>query len=562
MNELLIMLELRARTFFKSVFAFSVSALVKNLASFMIFGGFAVGLFFLTRYFTGYLLQESHIGLFLFHRFLSMALYVFFVTVNVGNMIVAFSTMYRSDEVNFLMAMPISHAKVFLVKFIDNFFYSSSTLIMVGMAVLLGYGSYFDLSWSFYLFTMFFVLGPFMLIAGLIAVIVLMMLIRVAARIGVRALLTILVSGYLAAIYVYFRTTNPVQLVHEVMKHYPNVNEYFGYLDPPFVQYLPNHWVTEFLYWSINGEPARAIPYFTLLFLTMLGLVALAGLLAHRYYYASWVAAGDLQPSGQQSSRVGPPVLSFWGRSFFSPQTDVLIKRDFWMFMREPTQWLHLMLMVLLLMIFLVSVGTLQLKLTQPLLQAVSVLIVFMFVGFLVAAVSLRFVFPAVSLEGDAFWCVRSSPMSLSRLYWYKFGVAFVFVLLVAEILSIVSIGLLRENVFLVAVAAVCMVFVTLALISLNMGAGTYFATFKEKNPIRVASSQGASLTFLAGMVYLTAVSSILIIPLKNYFEAHIRFGEAPVHGVFAPMAAIALVSSLMFLTFNSVGLRAIKRDL
>jgi hypothetical protein len=50
------------------------------------------------------------------------------------------------------------------------------------------------------------------------------------------------------------------------MQHYPDVNEYFGYLDPPFVQYLPNHWVTEFLYWSVNGDMARAIPYFTLLF--------------------------------------------------------------------------------------------------------------------------------------------------------------------------------------------------------------------------------------------------------------------------------------------------------
>jgi ABC-2 type transport system permease protein len=562
MRDLLLVLRVRATGFMAGVFAWDWQTVLKNLSSGLIFGGFAVGVFFLTRFTTTYLLYEAHIGQFLFHRFLSMLLYIFFITVNLGNMIVSYSTLYKSQEVTFLMAMPISHAKVFLVKFADNFFYSSSTLSLVGISVLLGYGSVFGVPWYFTFFTALFVIIPFMLIAGILAVMVLMSLIRIAARIGVRMLIASMITVYLLAIYLYFRVTNPVQLVQEVMRHYPDVNEYFGYLDPPLVQYLPNHWVTEFLYWSVNGDGTRALPYFTLLFLTMLGLVVLAGIMAKKFYYKTWLAASDAEAMRGPRTALRLRFMEFGTPWKVSPQTEVLLKRDFWAFFREPSQWLHLMLMVLLLLIFLVSIGSLELRLSQPFMQAVSFLTIFLFNGFLVASIALRFVFPAVSLEGDVFWAVRTSPLSLSKLYWHKFSIALVGLLVLGEGLAVSSVALLREDPVLITFSALCTLFVVLALIGLNLGAGSYFAVYSEKNPIRVASSQGASLTFLASMIYLTAVASLLVLPLHGYFEKLIRYGVSESSWTYLPVIVIGTVSLLICVTFTSVGLRAIKRDL
>jgi ABC-2 type transport system permease protein len=562
MRDLLLVLRVRATGFLAGVFTWDWQIVLKNVSSGLIFGGFAVGVFFLTRFTTTYLLYEAHIGQFLFHRFLSMLLYVFFITVNLGNMIVSYSTLYKSEEVSFLMAMPISHAKVFLVKFADNFFYSSSTLSLVGISVLLGYGSVFGVPWYFTMFAALFVMVPFMLIAGILAVMLLMSLIRIAARIGVRLLIASMISLYLLAIYLYFRITNPVQLVQEVMRHYPNVNEYFGYLDPPMVQYLPNHWVTEFLYWSVNGDSVRALPYFTLLFLTMMGLIIVAGIMAKKFYYKTWVAASDAQAMRGPKTAIRFRFMEFGTPWRVSAQTEVLLKRDFWSFFREPSQWLHLMLMLVLLMIFLVSIGSLELRLTQPFMQAVSFLTIFLFNGFLIASIALRFVFPAVSLEGDVFWAVRTSPLSLSKLYWHKFGIALFFLLLVGEGLAVASVMLLRNDPILIGFSAVCTLFLVLALIGLNLGSGSYFAVYNEKNPIRVASSQGASLTFLASMIYLTAVASLLILPLVGYFEKLIRYGISQPSWTYLPVAVIGTVSLLICVTFTSVGLRAIRRDL
>jgi ABC-2 type transport system permease protein len=562
MRELLLIFNIKAHSFLKTVFEFKLQTIVKNISSLMIFGGFAVGVFFLSRVATAYLLQQANIGQFLFHRFLSMLLYVFFITVNLGNMIVSYSTLYKSQEVNFLMAMPISHQKIFLIKFVDNFFYSSSTLSIVGFAVLLGYGSFFNFPWHYYFFIMFFVLLPFMLIAGATAVVILMSLIKIASRIGVRWLLAIIISIYLSAIVLYFRITNPMQLVSEVMKHYPDINQYFGYLDPPFVRYLPNHWVTEFFYWLINGDPAKAISYFFLLFFTMVASLILAWLVARRLYYSSWVAATDARTlDGARGSPIRLKFTEFGTPTFLRPQTEVLLKRDFLLFFREPSQWLHLMLMAILLLIFLISMSTMELKLTQPFLQTVSFMVVFLFNGFLIASVALRFVFPSVSLESDSFWCVRASPLSLKKLYWHKVLVSFALVFVVAETLSILSVLMLRNDALLVTVSAACMGCVTLSMTGLNMGAGTYFAAYKEKNPIRIASSQGASLTFLASMVYLALVVSSLVVPLNKYFDSLIIRGVTYSSWSYMPMLFIGVVSLFLFSVSTRIGLKSIKRD-
>ena len=52
---------------------------------------------------------------------------------------------------------------------------------------------------------------------------------------------------------------------------------------------------------------------------------------------------------------------------------------------------------------------------------------------------AVRFVFPAVSAEGAAFWIVRTSPVSMRAFLWSKFWIGLVPVLIVAEALTVVS---------------------------------------------------------------------------------------------------------------------------
>ncbi|KAB2845717.1 MAG: hypothetical protein F9K45_03380, partial [Melioribacteraceae bacterium] len=74
--------------FVKTNSRFSISDFVKDFGSLIVYGGFAVGAFFFSQNLISYLLIEAKIGLFLLHEFISTALFIFFLSINAGNIIV------------------------------------------------------------------------------------------------------------------------------------------------------------------------------------------------------------------------------------------------------------------------------------------------------------------------------------------------------------------------------------------------------------------------------------------------------------------------------------------
>lgn len=567
--------------FWKISFKQDFGTIIRNIGSFIVFGSFAVGAFYFSNFVTAYLLENVRIGLFLFHRFVGMLLFVFFVTINLGNMVVSFSTLYRSPEVHFLLSSPVSYLNIFTIKFLDNFFYSSGTLFMVGFAVLLGYGVYFNHPWHFYLLMMFGVLVPFMFFAGCIAVLVLLILMKMAAKINFRILIAAIVLFYISQVYIYFKLTSPINLVQEVMKYYPYVDLYFGSLDPAGAKILPNFWVSEILYFYVQKDFSAVTGYTALLVLSTIGVFVFALAIANASFYSTWITSLSLKSFSVKRFQFSSSFFTFGKKSLLSPQTEVLLKKEFWQFVREPSQWVHFIVMMALLMIFLSSVSTLNIKLESPELKAVVYLVVFIFNIFLINSIALRFGFPMISLEGSAYWSVRSAPISPERMYWIKFLILVVFLGLLSLLIAFLSnipylfvrrvaaeeSGILAyitphaavKQLAYYSIITTPIVAVTLA--SLNFGLGSVYADFVEKNPIRIASSQGATMTFLLSVVYLVVLLAAYYFPSLMMFNAEVK--NLPVD--WAALRIVLLVIALSSLCIAGIshilGVRSLRRD-
>ncbi|CUS98098.1 Putative ATP-binding cassette [Candidatus Kryptobacter tengchongensis] len=182
MSDLFLILKFKLISIFKSTFETRWSGVLKELGSLIVFTGFALSTFISSNYATAYLLAEARIGLFLFHRILSMLLFILFVLVSLGNVIVAYSTLYKSKDLEFFLTTPIKPIKIYIVKFLDNFFYSSSTMFIFISAILLGYGSYFRKSFNFYIFSFIGVLIPFMLMSASFSITILMLILRLSKK--------------------------------------------------------------------------------------------------------------------------------------------------------------------------------------------------------------------------------------------------------------------------------------------------------------------------------------------------------------------------------------------
>lgn len=553
-------------SFLKTTFDLRFVSIVRGVGSLLVFGGFAAGAYILANEITRYVLEQPKIGLFLFHRFISMMLFVFFVSVNLGNIIVSYATLYRSPEVAYLLTKPVAYPTIFVLKFLDNFLYSSTTLFLVAFMVLLGYGSYFGYPWYVMTCIMVLLLIPFMLLSACLAVLILMGLMKIAGKIGFRRVMTLLSGLYLLMVYLFFKFSNPIRLIEETARYYPNVDINLARLDPFFARFLPSHWLAEFLFFLSRGEVERGLPMALLLVLVTAAMVVVTLLVAHRFYYRSWLITFQVQAeSNTPQKKDSVRFFDFRKNSILPAQIESLLKKEYFTFFREPGQWIHLGVMIVLITVFVSSIRGLNFILRVADLPALTYLVLFAFGGFLASSLSLRFVFPLTSLEGQSFWAIRSMPVKIGTYYVSKFLVGFLAVAILAVVVFWFSnapfVRLTPTNRVLLWFGLFNAGMLSLTMSALNMGLGGYFANFQEKNPIRIASSQGATLTFLITLVYLIILVAIITVPITGHFDA-IFYGRFFPPGRIMPPTLVLAAISVFLTTFGLViGYRSLKRD-
>ncbi len=536
--------------------------ILKNLGSMVVYVLFGIGVYLFTKASLLYLLEEIRIGTFLLHRFISIILFIFFMAVNVGNIIVSFSTLYKSKEVYYLITMPISFIKIFLIKFLDNFFYSSTTMLLMISAVMLGYSAYFKIDFFFVAFFFFLMLLPFMLIAASLGVILLMLMIHISYKVGLKKVVAGLIMLYLIGLLLFFKSSNPISIVEQVMAYYPNINGYFGSLDNPALKFLPNFWIADSLYWFSAGKPMYALPYVGLLLGASFLFLIAALFTAKKLYYKTWLESFELKIKNTQSKVRTSSKQIFKNKTFLTPQIDVLLKKEFLQFFREPGQWIHLSVIIFLIAIFVVSLGGIDGGLLNAYnynLKAIIYVVIFSFNLFLISSLSLRFAFPALSLEGDAYWKLKSSPISMRKFVVVKFLILFSLIFLIGQGLNYFSHLNFPKELFLTA--SINIAFITLAIVSLNFGMGSLFINLKEKSPIRIASSQGASLTFLFTIILIVLLIALLFIPVYNYYNDIFGFQER-LKKIYLTSFIIVVVSLTISLISILLTKKALMRDL
>ena len=560
MREIVLILKYRFISFLKSSFETRWSTVFRELASVFIFAGFALSTFISSNYATSFLMTQAKIGLFLFHRTLSMLLFILFVLVSLGNMIVAYSTFYRGREVEFLFTTPLKPVKIYFVKFLDNFFYSSSTMFIFIASILLGYGSYFRRPFGFYIFSIFGVMLPFMLMAASVSIILLMLILKLSKRFGIKKVVVAVGFLYALMVFIYFKSNNPMRLFNEVMQYYPFIDQYLAQLDPSFVVYLPNHWISEIFYFSIVGDTVRVLKYFLILIFATAGVFMLSFGVAKMLYFDTFFVVAELRGRKTRGYVSGP--FSFFKSSILKPQLEVILKRDLKLFVREPSQWVHFLVMLVLVGIFVFSLLRMRFYRNEPELLTLAYMAIFSFDVFLTASIVIRFVYPSVSLEGMSFWSVRSAPVKLSKIYWYKFLVSFSFLLLISLIIGYASSFPFGRDWRLVVLTLSSAFFVTLTYVSLGLGMGSYFANYAERSPVRIASSRGATLTLLIGLVLISIFGGMIYIPVRKFFASVVLSISLFDFAMFKnAIFIVSVVSLLISFFFTVVGLRGLRRD-
>ncbi len=473
----------------------SVSAVLLWLGAFALFSwGFRALLRFGNQgggeYVFGELLLRQSLGI--------LALSIFLLLI-FSNVLVAFSTMYKSKEVVYLLQGPISYRAFFYARFAECVAFSSWSLAFLGSPLMLAYGMSIDASIGFYIATFFFFV-PFVIIPACIGCILTILLVRVFPRMKVPALLglaIVTVGGF----FLYIRSIiESTQIANDTP-----ITAFFQALERSQSALLPSYWTAEGILLAGRMDP-MSFYYFALLLSNALFILWISGELAQVLFYPGWSYL-----MGQDKQRIKPAdrgLLNAFLRLLSpirQPQR-ALIAKDIKLFWRDPTQWSQFVIFFGIMAIYMANLRNTSRYYEEEVWRSWIACLNVGSVTLILATLTSRFVFPLVSLEGRRFWILGLAPLSFHQLVWQKFWLSVVTTSGFTVGLAILSGYMLQLEPIYYALTVYSVIITNFGLAGLAVGLGTLYPTFTEDNPARIVSGMGGTLNLLVSIGYITLV--------------------------------------------------------
>jgi len=489
---------------------------------------FLGGLYFFW-YLFDYLSRIREIGYMLIDKIISLGFLAIFVMLVISNIVTAISTLYRSSETAFYLAMPVSHLEVFGVRFIDSMLFSTWGVMILGVPIIIAYGVVRDFAFGQFVISLIVILIPFTLIPACLGVMFLMVVYLLSNRFRPRSIFIGAISLIALLMAFYLKFGQPSSLAHNVMADWRVLNSFLGSLAATSFPFLPNYWVTEAFKHYAGVDNGRIWIYIIAILSTVLALMRAMFVMAKSLYYKSWQASISFENAPvTQAIKKTKRLPRFFNLPQWLPSDfRSVLAKDLKLFVREPAQWAQFSVLLVLLIIYLFNLRHFPTSITDKFWRTVISFANFAFTGFILATLSVRFVYPNISLEGKSFWTIASSPMSIKRFFWEKFLIAFIIFALLAEVLAFISNIMLGLTGYMMIMSFFSILLMSISLTSLAAGMGAAFPSFEERNPGRIASSIGGVITTVVSLVYVSLMVIILALPTHRY-SIYIVDGNIP----------------------------------
>ena len=462
------------------------------------------------------------LGDILAHHLLAMVLLTFFSLLIFSNIISALSNLYLSTDLGLCHASPAYLEEVFLSRAIFTLIDSSWMVIVFGLPVMMAYAYVYRPGPGFYLTLSHMGLALFIIAAG-IGILLTMILVSVFPAQRTRDIVMILTIFIIVVLYMMFRFLRPERLADP--EAFFSVMQYMSALEAPDSPYLPTHWVTEALWSHLDGSRTTTHLFEAMLTWSSAITIVVVNIWAAAVLYFT----GFSKSQEAKRRRGGKKILDLLLRFMKKPLGHglaTIVDKDTRTFFRDNTQWSQLLLLGALVVVYLYNFSVLPLERSPMRLDFLQNQIAFLnmgLAGFVLSAVSVRFVFPAVSSEGKAFWIVRSSPLSLKRFLWGKYVFYALPLVVLAEALIIFTNYLLDVDPFMMVLSSTTMFFAVFGIVALGIGFGALYPKFNYENIAQVSTGFGGMMFMIFSAIFLGVVIVLEAGPVYIIFMANVK---------------------------------------
>ncbi len=519
------------------------------LLAFALMGAvFWVALFLGARWFFARCYEVELVGQILVRRVLDMVFVTFLSVLVFSNIVTAFSTFLLAEDLPLLVAAPVPTDRLYQARLSETALHSSWMVLVFGLPVLAAAGVVFGAGPAYYGMVGL-VLPPFLLVPAVLGSLVALVLASVFPAQRSRDVLALLAVLAFAVLYLLFRLLEPERLLNP--DGFADFVDFLQTFSAPGSIWLPSYWATEALFPMLRDEGLQGWLHLAVLYTTA-GAAVVLGTWAARPLYARAFSRSLEGRSGEGlPSRVGRRLLSsrLFGRLARGRSTAIgeLVAKDVRIFFRDTSQWSQLLLLAALVVVYLVNFKNFRVLDESGLITPLGLHFLNLgLAGFVVAALAVRFVFPTVSLEGRAFWVLRTAPLPMRLFLRAKFLGALGPLAAFAVGLTLLTSFVLDASWPMALVSLVTTLLLAVGVAGLGVGLGAVYPRFHVESATRIAGGLGGVVYMIAAMSLVVAVLVVEAWPTWWLYRGILSGRLPPTPGRVA--AAAGLVAGVVLL--------------
>ncbi|MCJ7499825.1 hypothetical protein MUP29_06175 [bacterium] len=487
---------------------------------------------------------------FLLQQLIHMLFLSFFGLLTLSSMSSAISGFYMSREIPFLVTSPVSPTAFILQRFTLVFIQSSWMILIFGSPPFFAYAGRLGLGWGFIAgwAPAFFLLVTIPVVLGSTLGMLLMKLLP-ASR--VNQAVSFISLAVAAMIIMLFRMSRPERLFMDVPTE--QVMDFVKAMTVPEFSFMPTSWATRAVV-SLSTEGAGKVYWNNILALLIAAaLTILLFYAVFRCFYRNSLAAVD---EGRVNKMRKNITLVERIMNRYHPVTGSYITKDILLFARDPSRWTQLFLLGALVVLYVYNAYTFPIggmfyrNLVAFLNLAIS--------GFVLSALCVRFVFPSVSLEGQALWITLSSPVSMKRFFVAKYLFAALPLCLVALTLTITTNLVMGVRGGMMVLSSVASLTMALALTGLSLGMGAMYPRFDFENEAQIPASPAGVASMILSLGYIGFMVVFLAAPVYRLFASRMGLSALTSGDAIFGLIGAGVISLLVGVIPLGAGLRKV----
>jgi ABC-2 type transport system permease protein len=522
---------------------------------------FWLGTFLVIRRVLRYFETVYELGPELAYQLLLIILLTFLSMLLFSNLVASLSTYFMARDLDLLRSAPVSSNSFFYARLINTTVNSSWMVLFFTVPIFAAYESVFGGGWRLYLWVAL-ILPLFLIIPAALGTLVTHLLVYFLPAKRIRDILFFIGLFAFLIMYLLFRFSQPERLMQP--ESFGSFMQFLSAMETPSSPFLPSSWSAEIFAGTLFKRDTDSIFFFALLASYALFLPLVTSWISGAVYLDGWSKA--------QESRQGRRKLAWldntleWITRPFPEFTRAIMLKDIKTFLRDTTQWSQLFLLLALIVVYLYNFKVLPLDRSPMAAGTLRAIVSFAnlgLAGFVLSAIAIRFAFPAISLEGKAFWILQTSPISLRSLLWSKFWLNFVPLLVLGEVLVFLSNLLLRVPSWMMFLSLITIFLMTIGIAAIGVGVGAMYPKFEFDNAAEIPTSFGGAVCMMVSIAFVGVMVMIEAWPIYQLTLASLRPGRvmAPTFWVVAPSLAIITALTAAAVVFSlQLGIRRLEQ--